>query len=222
MNRTKILWILLITFLMVACKNDEDQPSDLTLTEESKAELEYGGWLAPSVSDLTVSFRSSSDWQADIRCEKDERGVTDWCRLQQHEGTASDRATLTLTTQENTTMGSRYAYVTIRNAATQMTVKVTQEAKDLLQAEYPHYSVPAAGGLLEIKIRYNYYYEWVYDRPETELWISRVTTDTKAVHDEVIRFNVTANTTGERRTASILFRNRRHDTSEVQVYQEAF
>lgn len=124
---------------------------------------------------------------------------SDWCSVVQQVSTSEKTAKYLVHVTENPTTEPRSAMITVKGDEMSGTIKVVQMANDYLQVEQKTYNLPGEGGEFTIQIHSTADCQFTIDAD----WIQPVNTREVETHTEA--FVANPNTTGNTRTATIVF-----------------
>jgi hypothetical protein len=140
----------------------------------------------------------------------------DWCSVSPTSG-AAGTATLTITTQPNTTYDERNATVTIKSGTLARTFTLTQKQQDAMLLTADKVEISAEGGETSVEVKSNISYTYEVEE-SAQSWIQHTTTRALTSHQEV--FTVSANTSTQKREGKITFTGGGRSET-VTVYQAA-
>jgi hypothetical protein len=189
----KILSLALLAVLAIAtgCStgNDEPTPEPTTPTTPTNttATLEINTASAtPTFSSdggtTQVTITTSSTWTADVTSSR----ASDWCTVSPTSG-AAGTATLTITTQPNTTYDERNATITIKSGELTKNYVVTQKPKDAILLSTDKVEMKSEGGTFSVTVQANV----TYDVKKSVDWISQVSS--RSLNQKTLTFSVKEN-----------------------------
>jgi hypothetical protein len=159
-----------------------------------------------------ITLTASSSWTADVTATR----TVDWCSVSPTSG-AAGTATLTITTQPNTTYDERNATVTIKSGTLARTFTLTQKQQDAMLLTADKVEISAEGGETSVEVKSNISYTYEVEE-SAQSWIQHTTTRALTSHQEV--FTVSANTSTQKREGKITFTGGGRSET-VTVYQAA-
>jgi hypothetical protein len=219
----KILSLALLAVLAIAigCStgNDEPTPEPTTPTTPTNttATLEINTASAtPTFSSeggtTQVTITTSSTWTADVASSR----ASDWCTVSPTSG-AAGTATLTITTQPNTTYDERNATITIKSGELTKNYVVTQKQKDAILLSSDKVEMAYIGGSISIEVKANISYSFEIEE-SAQSWIKTVSSRALTTYKE--DFVISTNDTFEKREGKITFIGD-GITETVTIYQSA-
>lgn len=190
-----------MSLLLSACS--EDDGTGTPYLKLSKEELTFGKHEGETFLYIqsNVVYEVSSD-------------APDWCSAVQQVSTSEKTAKYLVHVTENPNTENRTAVITVKGTEVNGTVKVIQTANDYLLVEQREYTLSGEGGELTVQMQTTGDCRIDINAD----WIQYIGTRTVETRTEA--FMVTQNTTGEARTASIIF-TLDNLTESVTVTQEA-
>ena len=160
----------------------------------------------------TVSFTTTSDWIATVTNTRADA----WCTVFPTNGSKGSNS-ITIKVAASDIPDDRAAVVQIVSGTAAKNINVTQKQKDAITVTTNRFEVGKEGGLVEIEAKANVKISYSIEDKAKD-WISYV--GTRAMSTSILSFKVEANTTSEKREATIILSNGAL-SEKVTVYQEA-
>lgn len=180
-----VLYLVLFfnVLCLMSCSNDK-KAAEITLSE-TEIVVDCKGGVK------TINLNSVLSWKA--------VASQSFVSVTPSSGVGGD-AFLIVEIAENTDRGSREAEIVVKSEDVIKKIHILQAQKDALVIAPSDVTIDSAGGEISFQIGRNVDYEVVTD----SYWIKRV--DTRAWHEENIKFSVAANESVDSRTGTIVFK----------------
>ncbi|MDE5610627.1 MAG: BACON domain-containing protein [Odoribacter sp.] len=161
--------------------------------------------------EVTVKVKSGIEYEVKIPA-----GFRDWIQ-QAPESKAEAEKSITFTISENEGDDKREGYILFSGDSREDTVFIYQAQKNQLVLNRSTYAVPTAGAEIAVELKTNIDYE-VRIPGDATSWISQIST--KAIREDLLKFQVAAHTGSDERTARIVIQDKNSDLSDtVRVIQ---
>ncbi len=218
MKRTLYLLICLsvLAWTMQSCSDDNKAETPPTSDPEISfpAGSETQPVFAPEGETSTLTFTASEAWTASVG-EANTRAI-DWLTVSPTSGQAGT-ATLTITTEPNTTYDERNAAIILTSGSTRKTLTVTQKQQDALTVTSNKVELDATGGEFSIELQSNITVSYeIAENAQT--WLTPAS-DTRALTTTTLRFQAATNEDLQPRQGIITLSGGDGLTEEVTVYQ---
>ena len=189
----KLLLLLLCAIGLIATSCEMLEGLEL---EEPMIEIEgYDGAVALNfsnkVAEKILTFKTNYDWSV--------TSSESWIKVSPENGRAGEECQITISLEENTTYDTRSGKITIGIKDIIVDVEITQSQNNTLIVTNSEVKLPQAGGLFEVAIKSNIEYKYEIKAD----WIKSV--ESRALTDNVLRFNAEANPATDARTGEIVF-----------------
>ena len=218
MKRTLYLLICLsvLAWTMQSCSDDNKAETPPTSDPEISfpAGSETQPVFATEGGTSTLTFTASEAWTASVG-EANTRAI-DWLTVSPTSGQAGT-ATLTITTEPNTTYDERNAAIILTSGSTRKTLTVTQKQQDALTVTSNKVELDATGGEFSIELQSNITVSYeIAENAQT--WLTPAS-DTRALTTTTLRFQAATNEDLQPRQGVITLSGGDGLTEEVTVYQ---
>ena len=218
MKRTLYLLICLsvLAWTMQSCSDDNKAETPPTSDPEISfpAGSETQPVFATEGGTSTLTFTASEAWTASVG-EANTRAI-DWLTVSPTSGQAGT-ATLTITTEPNTTYDERNAAIILTSGSTRKTLTVTQKQQDALTVTSNKVELEATGGEFSIELQSNITVSYeIAENAQT--WLTPAS-DTRALTTTTLRFQAATNEDLQPRQGVITLSGGDGLTEEVTVYQ---
>ena len=218
MKRTLYLLICLsvLAWTMQSCSDDNKAKTPSTSDPEISfpAGSETQPVFATEGGTSTLTFTASEAWTASVG-EANTRAI-DWLTVSPTSGQAGT-ATLTITTEPNTTYDERNAAIILTSGSTRKTLTVTQKQQDALTVTSNKVELEATGGEFSIELQSNITVSYeIAENAQT--WLTPAS-DTRALTTTTLRFQAATNEDLQPRQGVITLSGGDGLTEEVTVYQ---
>ena len=218
MKRTLYLLICLsvLAWTMQSCSDDNKAETPPTSDPEISfpAGSETQPVFATEGGTSTLTFTASEAWTASVG-EANTRAI-DWLTVSPTSGQAGT-ATLTITTEPNTTYDERNAAIILTSGSTRKTLTVTQKQQDALTVTSNKVELEATGGEFSIELQSNITVSYeIAENAQT--WLTPAS-DTRALTTTTLRFQAATNEDLQPRQGVITLSGGDGLTEEVIVYQ---
>ena len=218
MKRTLYLLICLsvLAWTMQSCSDDNKAETPSTSDPEISfpAGSETQPVFATEGGTSTLTFTASEAWTASVG-EANTRAI-DWLTVSPTSGQAGT-ATLTITTEPNTTYDERNAAIILTSGSTRKTLTVTQKQQDALTVTSNKVELEATGGEFSIELQSNITVSYeIAENAQT--WLTPAS-DTRALTTTTLRFQAATNEDLQPRQGVITLSGGDGLTEEVTVYQ---
>lgn len=187
--KPKLIFLFLCLILVAACSDDVDP--DITLTTSSSVSME-----ADEGASATVSFTSATDWSASVDEE--------WLTCSPSSGSGGTYTIALTCTEENSSITTRTATLTIVSGNITQSVTITQDECDYVTLEEDTYNVSAEGDTLTV------YFTTNVDIDDLLITASSFSSgslqvSTRAATTNSVEVTIPANTSTASRTAYLYF-----------------
>ena len=218
MKRTLYLLICLsvLAWTMQSCSDDNKAETPPTSDPEISfpAGSETQPVFATEGGTSTLTFTASEAWTASVG-EANTRAI-DWLTVSPTSGQAGT-ATLTITTEPNTTYDERNAAIILTSGSTRKTLTITQKQQDALTVTSNKVELEATGGEFSIELQSNITVSYeIAENAQT--WLTPAS-DTRALTTTTLRFQAATNEDLQPRQGVITLSGGDGLTEEVTVYQ---
>lgn len=218
MKRTLYLLICLsvLAWTMQSCSDDNKAETPPTSDPEISfpAGSETQPVFATEGGTSTLTFTASEAWTASVG-EANTRAI-DWLTVSPTSGQAGT-ATLTITTEPNTTYDERNAAIILTSGSTRKTLTVTQKQQDALTVTSNKVELDATGGEFSIELQSNITVSYeIAENAQT--WLTPAS-DTRALTTTTLHFQAATNEDLQPRQGIITLSGGDGLTEEVTVYQ---
>lgn len=193
MTMNKCFLLLLCSFLMLACTEDDVEPS-IVISSSENTTIE-----ATSGSYTTITFISTLAWTASVD--------VDWLSCSPVSGEGGTSTVTLVCTESNGTGATRTATLTLASGSVSKSVTITQEDTEHVTLEQDTYTVTADGGMLVVNFTTNVDTDYlkIYGSSGSSSSLSWIQSMTRADVDYYVALNVSANTDASSRTAYLYF-----------------
>lgn len=219
LNLLKITLLSVISCIsIIACSDDNgynknDENITITPLGNSQEYFDNGLTFTSQSGSENIEFKCNGDWHVSV---SNTIGGDTWCTITPMSGKAGE-SMFTVNVTENSGFDDRNVTITLMAGNVKQTIVVTQKQKDAILLTANKFELNNKGGKIKLEVRANIDYT-VTINETAKKWIRQIDSNTKALSNSTLMFDISPNEEYEKREGMIYITS--GDLTEiVHVYQ---